>query len=170
MSRSQDTDTAATERLATGLAKVESVSEFVSGLLDVGERVVLFAHHHEVFDAYAKHFSKYRPVFITGRDTEDARTASVTSFRTGATPLVVMSSRSSAGIDGLQEQGTACVFGEIDWSPSVHSQCHSRLKRLGAAGRTMNAYALVCRSSYDIVISDALRSKSQQIDGVMGVR
>lgn len=40
-------------RQATGVAKAPFVCQFVRMLLDGGEQVLLFAHHHEVMDIYA---------------------------------------------------------------------------------------------------------------------
>src|SRR5579884_3848269 len=42
-----------------------------------------------------------------------------------------MSLRSGAGLDGLQEDCTVGVFGELDWSPEQHRQCIGRLDRDG---------------------------------------
>ena len=42
------------ERQATGLSKAPWVCTFVRALLEAGEKVLLFAHHHSVFDYYRK--------------------------------------------------------------------------------------------------------------------
>ena len=42
------------ERQATGMAKAPYVAQFVRALLDADERVLLFAHHHQVMDLYKK--------------------------------------------------------------------------------------------------------------------
>ena len=44
------------------------VAAFCARLLDNGEKVLLFAHHHAVMDVYKKELASYRPAFITGRD------------------------------------------------------------------------------------------------------
>ena len=54
-------------RQATGVAKAPYVCQFVRALLDGGEKVLLFAHHHQVMDIYKQELKAFSPGFITGR-------------------------------------------------------------------------------------------------------
>ena len=49
------------------------VAQFVRALLEGGEKVLLFAHHHEVMDIYKRELKSSRPGFITGRETRPRR-------------------------------------------------------------------------------------------------
>ena len=60
------------ERQATGIAKAPFVAQFVRALLEGGEKVLLFAHHHQVMDRYKKDLHAFSPCFITGRETQTA--------------------------------------------------------------------------------------------------
>jgi hypothetical protein len=156
------------DRLKTGLAKAAAVCEFVVGQLGRGGKVVLFAHHHEVFDAYADRLRSFSPVSVTGRESVSERASAVETFSSGRSPLLLMSMRTAAGVDGLQKTGTVVVFGELDWSPAVHAQCHARLRRIGSKNTDVPAFYLYANTPSDGVMMSALDLKESQSDGLLG--
>ena len=156
---------AAGERQATGVAKAPFVAAFVRALLDNGERVLLFAHHHAVMDIYKKELSAYKPAFITGRETGEGKERSVQRFMGGETNLCVISLRAAAGLN-LQRAGCV-VFGELDWSPAVHSQAEDRAHRMGQQDSIL-CYYLVAPQGTDRDMQDALGLKVSQFVGLMG--
>src|SRR5690554_1185309 len=87
------------ERQATGIAKAPYVSAFVRALLEGEEKVLLFAHHHKVMDIYKKELKHYKPVFITGRENDKQKDASVQKFMEGSSNLCVVSLRAAAGLN-----------------------------------------------------------------------
>ena len=118
-----------TERQATGIAKAPYVCACVRALLEAGERVLLFAHHHAVMDIYRRELKRAHPVFITGRESESEKDAAVRAFMDGETALCCISLRSASGLN--LQKATCVVFGELDWSPAVHSQAEDRAHRIG---------------------------------------
>lgn len=110
-------------RHATGVAKAPYVAAFVRMLLETEEKVVLFGWHHDVYDIWREQLSDARPVFYTGSQSASQKHEAKTSFVHGNSRVLVMSLRSGAGLEGLQEVAKVCVFGELDWSPAMHDQC-----------------------------------------------
>ncbi len=155
------------ERQATGIAKAPYVAAFVRALIDGGERALLFAHHHEVMDAYKKALKACRPVFITGRETQAQKDKSVESFMSGKTNLCVVSLRAAAGLN--LQRATCVVFGELDWSPAVHSQAEDRAHRIGQKDSVL-CYYLVSPRGSDQDVQEALGLKVSQFTGLMGDR
>lgn len=153
------------ERQATGIAKAPFVAAFVRALLDNGERVLLFAHHHAVMDAYKKELSAYKPVFITGRENTEEKERAVEKFMGGQTTLCVISLRSAAGLN--LQRASCVVFGELDWSPAVHSQAEDRAHRMGQQDSIL-CYYLVAPQGSDRDMQDALGLKVSQFVGLMG--
>ena len=153
------------ERQATGVAKAPFVAAFVRALLDSGEQVLLFAHHHAVMDIYKKELSAYRPAFITGRETAEQKERSVTKFMQGETALCVISLRSASGLN--LQRATCVVFGELDWSPAVHSQAEDRAHRMGQKDSIL-CYYLVAPQGSDRDMQDALGLKVSQFVALMG--
>ena len=101
------------ERQATGVAKAPFVAAFVRALLDNGEKVLLFAHHHAVVDIYKKELTSYHPAFLTGRETTKQKDDAVARFMEGKTNLCVISLRAASGLN--LQRASCVVFGELDW-------------------------------------------------------
>ena len=158
---------AAGERQATGIAKAPFVAAFVRALLDSEERVLLFAHHHAVMDIYRKELAAYKPAFISGRETQDGKERSVRRFMDGETNLCVISLRAAAGLN--LQRASCVVFGELDWSPAVHSQAEDRAHRMGQKDSIL-CYYLVAPQGSDRDMQDALGLKVSQFVELMGDR
>lgn len=153
------------ERQATGIAKAPYVCTFVKALLEGEEKVLLFAHHHKVMDIYRKELKPFKPVFITGRETEKQKDESLQAFMAGKTNICCIGLRAAAGLN--LQRATCVVFGELDWSPAVHSQAEDRAHRMGQQDSIL-CYYLVCSKGSDQDIQEALGLKVSQFVGIMG--
>lgn len=153
-------------RQATGVAKAPYVASFVKALLDAGEKVLLFAYHHKVFDIYVDALRDYKPRRITGSETANEKNKSIEAFKRGDSQVVILSLRSTAGLDGLQS-ANCVVFGELDWSPAVHSQAEDRAHRMGQKDSVL-CYYLVCETGSDAEMQESLGLKVSQFVGIMG--
>ncbi len=152
-------------RQATGVAKAPYVCQFVRALLDGGEKVLLFAHHHQVMDAFKKELKAFSPGFITGRETSQAKSHAAERFMTGKTDLLCVSLRAASGLN--LQRATCVVFGELDWSPAVHSQAEDRAHRIGQEDSLL-CYYLVSPQGSDAVMQEALGLKVSQFVALMG--
>lgn len=112
-------------RQATGIAKAPYVAEFVRLLIENGEPVVLFGWHRSVYEIWLEKLKDFKPVLYTGSESATAKQEAMWQFCAKKTDLLIMSLRSGAGVDGLQNRCRTPVFGELDWSPGVHEQCLS---------------------------------------------
>ena len=153
------------ERQATGIAKAPYVSQFVRALIESGEKVLLFAHHHEVMDTYKRELKTLSPAFITGRETSAMKDKSVERFMAGRTDLCCISLRAASGLN--LQRASCVVFGELDWSPAVHSQAEDRAHRIGQKDSLL-CYYLVSPRGSDADIQERLGLKVSQFLGLMG--
>ena len=153
------------QRQATGVAKAPFVCAFVKALVESGERVLLMAHHHAVMDVYKRELRALHPGFITGRETDKQKDAAVSAFMSGKSDLVCISLRSASGLN--LQQATCVVFGELDWSPAVHSQAEDRAHRIGQTDSLL-CYYLVSPRGSDRDMQDALGLKVSQFVSLMG--
>jgi len=153
------------ERQATGIAKAPYVAQFVRALLENGEKVLLFAHHHAVMDLYRRELRRHSPAFITGRETAAQKEQAVKRFMEGKTDLCCVSLRAASGLN--LQRATCVVFGELDWSPAVHSQAEDRAHRIGQQDSLLCYYLVNSRGS-DSLMQDALGLKVSQFLGLMG--
>lgn len=153
------------QRQATGIAKAPFVCAFVRALVENGEKVLLMAHHHAVMDIYKKELKGLRPKFITGRETDRQKDEAAEAFMSGRTDLLCISLRSASGLN--LQRASCVVFGELDWSPAVHSQAEDRAHRIGQRDSLL-CYYLVSPNGSDRDMQDALGLKVSQFVAIMG--
>jgi SNF2 family DNA or RNA helicase len=156
-------------RQATGIAKARYVADFVRLLVESGERVLLFGHHHAVYDLWGEHLSDparggdLKPAFYTGRETPAQKAAAAARFVAGDTPVLVMANRAGFGLDGLQKVCRTVVIGELDWAPAVHEQGIARAARDGQE-HPVQAWYLVSGAGSDPVLAEVLGLKRAQAE------
>ena len=155
------------QRQATGVAKAPFVAAFVRALVEAGEKVLLMGHHHAVMDIYKRELKYLRPGFITGRETDKQKEKAADDFMQGKTDLLCLSLRSASGLN--LQRATCVVFGELDWSPAVHSQAEDRAHRIGQEDSLL-CYYLVSPKGSDREMQDALGLKVSQFVSLMGDR
>lgn len=148
-------------RQATGVAKAPYVAEFVKLLLESEERAVVWCWHRDVYDVMLRELAAFRPVLYSGSETPKQKDASRDAFCGGGSRVLLMSLRSGAGLDGLQEWCSAGVFAEMDWSPEQHAQCIGRLNRDGQAS-TVVAYYMISDAGTDPLMCEVHGLKRQQ--------
>lgn len=166
-------------RQATGISKAGYVAGFVRLLIESGERVLLYGWHRAVWGIWAEMLkdlpwtipgqdepSVVQPVWWTGEETAKEKQEAKRRFIAGETPLLGMSLRAGAGVDGLQGVCRVVVFGELDWSPGVHLQCGDRVHRDGQQESTI-LYFLIAQHGCDPIMEDVLGLKTEQSVPIM---
>lgn len=151
-------------RRATGLAKARYVADFVRLVLESEPKVVLFGWHRDVYEVWLQRLEDLRPVLYTGSESPAGKERARARFlQDDDCRVLVMSLRSGAGLDGLQEACKVAVFGELDWSPGQHDQCIGRLHRDGQSDPVV-AYFLTCDHGSDPVVMETLGIKRGQAE------
>ena len=79
--------------------------------------------------------------------------------------LCVISLRAASGLN--LQRASCVVFGELDWSPAVHSQAEDRAHRMGQEDSIL-CYYLVAPQGSDRDMQDALGLKVSQFVQLMG--
>ena len=118
-----------------------------------------------VMDRFAQDLKTLRPAFVTGRETAVKKEQSVQRFMQGKTDLCCVSLRAASGLN--LQRATCVVFGELDWSPAVHSQAEDRAHRIGHEDSLL-CYYLVAPAGSDHDMQEALGLKVSQFEGLMG--
>ncbi|SDH53486.1 DEAD/DEAH box helicase [Microbacterium sp. 77mftsu3.1] len=156
-------------RQSTGIAKAPYVAAFVRMLLETETKVLLFGWHRDVYEIWMDLLSEYNPVMYSGSETPAQKAAAEERFASDPTcRIMVMSLRSGAGVDGLQNHARVVVFGELDWSPKVHDQGIGRLERDGMdENDPVLAYFLHTVDGSDPAVLERLDLKMQQSDPIV---
>ncbi|MBY6055348.1 SNF2-related protein [Leisingera daeponensis] len=153
-------------RQETGIAKARSVAAYVRTLVEAGEPVLLAGWHRGVYEIWNEALGDLNPVMFTGSESQPQKRAAKEAFLTGRSKLMIMSLRSGAGLDGLQDVCAHAVYGELDWSPQVHTQFTGRLRRRGQK-RPVTAHFLHVDGGSDPVIMSTLGLKASQSHGIL---
>lgn len=145
-------------RHATGVAKAPYVAEVAKLILESEEKIILAGWHRDVWSLWQEALASYNPVLYTGTESSAGKARAFDAFRAGDSRVLMLSLRSGAGLDGLQESCRVALFGELDWSPGVHKQVLGRLHR---PGQTAPVTGYFCVSEYgaDPTMMDALDLK-----------
>lgn len=154
-------------RQATGVAKAPYLADFIQMLVDSGEKVVVGLWHRLVYDVIRARLAKETRVeMYTGTESTAQKDRAAELFIRGEVDVFLISLRSGAGLDGLQQKASVVVIGELDWSPAVIDQLVGRLNRDGQ-DRPVTVYYVLSTAGSDPVISDLLGLKKSQINGII---
>lgn len=144
-------------------AKVGATVALVEDLLP--EPVIVVAQYQETVKRIAKELDA---PFICGTLDTPQRQIVLDSFKAGETGVIVATQGViSEGIDGLQDVCHTIVMVDRDWTPARNDQTLGRLRRSGQAD-TVHAYYIVAEDTIDSTVAEALESKRNVIDAVLG--
>jgi SNF2 family DNA or RNA helicase len=153
-------------RQETGIAKARTVAAYVRNLVAAGEQVILGGWHREVYRIWNEALADLRVVMFTGSETQPQKKAARQAILDGEADVIIISLRSGAGLDGLQDRIAHVVFGELDWSPEVHKQLVGRARRRGQT-REVTAHYLWTDGGSDPVLMSLLGLKASQAHGIL---
>jgi len=149
-------------RKAVAVAKVPFAVEYIQEALDETEKIVIFAHHHEVLDALEKSFTECC-ARVDGRVSLDNRQAAVDRFQTDAACKVFLGGIQAAGTGLTLTAASLVIFVELDWTPGNVSQAEDRLHRIGQQD-AVQVQHLVLEGSLDERMVEIIIEKQRVID------
>lgn len=153
-------------RQATGVAKAPFVAELIRMLVDSGEKVLVSGWHRSVYAIWMERLRDLRPCLYTGTESPTQKDEARRRFIEGETDVMLMSLRSGAGLNGLQDVCSCCVLGELDWSPAVHEQFIGRLARDGQK-ESVQVFIPVAPVGSDPTMASVLGLKQAQAEGIV---
>jgi hypothetical protein len=110
-------------------AKLDAIEQIVEG---AGEPVVVMANWRESIRALSERLQRFNPSVIYGQ-TPDMGLQQA-RFLSGETDVLILSSRMTSGIDGLQDRCRIAVFMSNSSSPVDREQAIGRFQRVGQKG------------------------------------
>lgn len=146
-----------------GVAKVEKALDHIKDMLDSVEKVIVFAHHHDVIDGLRDGLSEYGLVTVTGQTPGADRQAAVDRFQADPTCRVFLGNIKAAGVGLTLTAASTVVFVESDWTPGWMQQAEDRAHRIGQTESVLVQY-LVFDGSMDAVLAQTLVSKADISD------
>ena len=151
-------------RHETAVAKLPAVIEYLGGLMDNDQKVVVFAHHADVIAAINKAFPG--SVTLTGQTPLKVRQENIDKFQTDPNCMMFIGNIQAAGVGITLTASSLAVFAEQDWVPGNISQCEDRIHRIGAVNPVLIQH-LVYEGSIDAKMAKMIVKKQEMIDQVV---
>jgi SNF2 family DNA or RNA helicase len=149
-------------RKEVALAKVPYVIEYLKEVLDETEKVVVWVHHHETFDAIQTAFGS-AAIGVDGRTDSVLRQQIVDLFQTDASKHIFIGGIKAAGTGLTLTAASVAVFAELDWVPANVTQAEDRLHRIGQEENVLVRH-VVLNGSLDQRIVQAIIRKQEIAD------
>ena len=157
----EDTSVASDAKARAALAKVPFTAEYVKGLLDQDEQVVVYTDHVEACEELGKLLGV---TGITGQTPMPTRQKMANDFQAGKSKVIVATIGSfSTGIDLFSAANM--VFNDFNWVPGNMEQAKYRIRRIGQKRRCV--FHNIIGSYQDKYIIETLNEKIETIKGVI---
>jgi SNF2 family DNA or RNA helicase len=159
----------ATLMRVTGEAKVPAAADYVRGLLETVNKVVVFAHHRDVVHALEAELKEFAPVIYVGGMGDIAKSSAIRLFRSEHCRVFIGNIKAAGtGINGLQDVASDVVFAELSWVPEEMKQAIFRLKRMGQKARRVHAHVLHAPGTLESAVLAVHDGKNAVIDKLLG--
>jgi SWI/SNF-related matrix-associated actin-dependent regulator 1 of chromatin subfamily A len=124
-------------RHEVAIAKVPAVIAHLEGMLAEGvEKILVFAHHHDVVAALADRFGA-EAVTLTGETPMNERDGIVQRFQSDTSVKIFIGSIRASGVGLTLTAAAHVVFAELDWTPANVTQAEDRCHRIGQENRLL---------------------------------
>ncbi len=148
----------------TAIAKAPYVAEHCVDILDgSAQKIIVFAHHHDVIDLLEDRLKGYGTVVVTGSTALGNRQAAVDRFQNDPTCRVFIGNIQAAGVGLTLTAASVVVFGELDWVPGNITQAEDRAHRIGQTDPVLILH-IVLDGSLDAKMAKTLVAKQEIID------
>lgn len=116
-------------RHAAAIAKLSTVIEYTTELLEETEKVIVFAHHRVIQEALVEKFEN--AAYIKGGMPNEERQSQVDKFQNDPDCRVFVGSIKAASEGITLTAASNVVMAEIDWTPAAMQQAEDRAHRIG---------------------------------------
>ncbi len=148
-------------RHALAIAKATPTADFVSDLVEAGQKVVVFTGYTGVVDTLVERFGA-SAVTLTGDTKMDARQVAVDRFQADPKIRVFIGNMQAAGVGITLTAGDHVVFNDLDWVPANHWQAEDRIHRIGRTSTAFVTY-LYAPDTLDGFVANLLEQKAAMV-------
>ena len=129
-----------------------------------GEKLVIFIHHNDVADGLYNHFKHTaNAVRVTGLSTPvHERQEAIDKFQNDPSVKLFIGSMRVAGLGITLTAAHHIIFGELDWTPALLTQCEDRCHRIGQEYPLLVQHFVV-EGSMDSFMAKKLVNKQRSI-------
>lgn len=147
-------------------AKFQHTKEFAKGILDQGEKVIIFTCFQEAVETFIDDFKEYGVRWMTGGTSSDDRQKAVDDFQNRDDVRVFFATVIAGGVGITLTAARHVIFNDLDWVPANHWQAEDRAYRIGQE-HPVNVYYFKAANSIDEFVGQVLEHKSSIIRSVI---
>jgi SWI/SNF-related matrix-associated actin-dependent regulator 1 of chromatin subfamily A len=145
--------------------KLETAFEYIDEVMEAGEKLIVFAHLHEVINKIVAKYPKC--VTVTGNDAHEQRDANVDRFQTDPECRLIVCSIMAAGVGITLTAASRVAFVEFAWHAAIHDQAEDRAHRIGAKDNVQCTY-FVGKDTIDEHIYGIIEEKRSMSNSAVG--
>jgi SWI/SNF-related matrix-associated actin-dependent regulator 1 of chromatin subfamily A len=145
-------------RQTLAAAKVSATTDFVTGAIEQGEKVIVFSCFEDPIQTLAEQFAR-SAVVLTGGTPTHQRQSLVDRFQQDDGVRVFLANIIAGGIGFNLTAATQVVFNDLDWVPANHWQAEDRAYRIGQT-RTVNVTYMVAADTIDDFVQRCSRRRA----------
>ena len=157
-------DEIAKTRHEQSVKKIQYIIEHIENVLEDEDKIVVFAHHHDVINAIYEKF-KNIAVIATGEQSLKERNEAVDKFQNEPNIKLFIGSTEAMGVGITLTASQTVIFAELEWRPGDLFQAEDRLHRIGQKNTVLVQY-LVIDESIDSFMIHKILEKTEIIDEV----
>jgi SWI/SNF-related matrix-associated actin-dependent regulator 1 of chromatin subfamily A len=147
--------------------KLTDVVDYVSDVIDSGEKIILFVHLREVADTLKRFFPD--AATILGSDDANTRQRNIDRFQNDADCQMIICSIKAAGVGITLTASSRVAFVELPWHPADCEQCEDRAHRIGQTDSVQCTYFLG-KDTIDEWIYSVIAEKREMTKQITGAR
>jgi len=148
------------------VAKIDESARYITDLLENINKVVIFAHHHDVINGIKDKLQEFKPVVITGKHVMKNRQQAIDDFQTKEDVRVFIGQIQAAGTGLTLTAASTVVFAETSWVPGEINQAIDRCHRIGQKDN-VTAKFLVVEKSLDETMLKTIFDKEKTINQLL---
>ena len=146
--------------------KAEMLADLVDGILDAGEKVLVFTQFREMGDLLVEFLAARTgvpPLFYHGGCSLKQRQDMVERFQQNRTDRVFILSLKAGGTGLNLTAATHVIHYDLWWNPAVEAQATDRAYRIGQQ-RNVMVHRFITKDTFEERINDMIRQKKHLAD------
>ena len=148
------------------IGKLPAIVAGLRGILEQGEKLVVFCHYREPIRALAKELDEFGVVTLTGSTESEARGEVVRRFQEDEGTRVFVGQTLAAGTAITLTAARHAVFTDLEWNPALHRQAMDRIHRKTQT-RPVEIHFYLAEDTIEEDIAEVLEEKTQMMDQLL---
>lgn len=146
--------------------KLPGALAFVRGVVEKGEKVVVFSRYRDALASVVRELADLGPVSLTGDSTPEERADAETRFQKDSACRVFVGQLVAAGTALTLTAGTHAVFLDLSWNPADHRQAMDRIHRRGQT-KPVTVHFFLAEETVDEDVALVLDAKGRMMDALL---